>query len=113
MRKSEKAKEDQLIFRNDIEKSRSKYNIEESLLKGINLPEHAKKHLKYLLKAILEVNYWKYVTPGSDVQKNGDKAIFKSFTERAFAYELYHQWRKVLETENEEDLILNGELSKR
>lgn len=69
MRKSEKAKEDQLIFRNDIEKSRSKYNIEESLLKGINLPEHAKKHLKYLLKAILEVNYWKYVTPGSDVQK--------------------------------------------
>ena len=79
----------------------------------MKLPNYAKKHLKYLLKAISKVNYRKYVTPLSECKEGVDEAIFKSFTERAFAYELYHQWRNILEEEKEKELILNGELSKK
>lgn len=110
MEKSEKAKEDHLISRD--QEFQSKDNIEEFLL-NMKLPNYAKKHLKYLLKAISKVNYRKYVTPLSECKEGVDEAIFKSFTERAFAYELYHQWRNILEEEKEKELILNGELSKK
>ncbi|MBW4872190.1 hypothetical protein KZY59_11740 [Prevotella buccae] len=112
MEKSEKAKEDHLIFRNYIETLQSKDNIEGTLLdNNIKLLKHA-KHLTYLLKAISKVNYWKYVAP-LEYEEDVDEAISKPFTERAFAYELYHQWRNILEEEQEKELILNGELSKK
>ena len=65
-------------------------------------------HFNWLFRAISLVNK-KYI---NYTVHNGKKKEKQFHKERVFAYELYRQWANILESECNENLVLNAELDK-
>lgn len=76
---------------------------------NLEISQEAKKQLALMLKALKNVkkDYLWY----KDYASSTEKESIKEHLERVFAYELYHQWRMVLDL-FEIPLYLNGEISK-
>lgn len=75
----------------------------------LDISQEAKYHLQLMLSAILKVekDYLWYNFISDNTKEN-----VKEHLERVFAYEFYHQWRKLLEEKGHKHLFLNGEISK-
>lgn len=78
-------------------------------LSGLDVSDEVKKHLNIMLTAISNVSH-EYIWYESCVPTEDEK--MKEHVERVFAYELYYQWRKILESIGC-SLYLNAEITKK
>lgn len=81
--------------------------------KDKNKKENDRYYFKSLFDAILNVDK-SYITYKDNISNESGEE--QEHLERVFAYELYHQWSKILENKGikrEGNIVLNGELSKR
>lgn len=78
-------------------------------LSGMSISTNVKMHVNIMLTALTNVgmDYLWY----KDYPINNPTKVTKEHLERVFAYEFYHQWRKILESLGC-TLYLNGEISK-
>lgn len=81
-----------------------------TIISQLEYAEEVENHLVMMLDALLHVSkdYLWYI----DYSENLENTQYAEQLERVFAYEFYHQWRKILE-KTDLCVFLNGEISKR